>query len=783
MIGVIEAVDTVRVSAGAGQGDTELFRGAILGALAIGFALLTAHAALRRGAIAYSAAFMVGSAAVLELFWLGFLAPPMATMLVLIQGMFAASAIIFLTASIRAARNNSVLGGILFAASLVFVGVGIINLLGRADFSAAMRYSLGAIGGFAFIFALIQSIRGDIGARLVLPGTALVAAGIGVAFLGQAGGIAAHGLFASGVIAAGIVAIAERSLYGFMPAGAGAPGHTMLADEPRFDRQTPGEPGLALAAAKTTAPAKPAARVNPENAHAAPQTQNEYDGRLMDVLDFSGICVWDWSRSGIRQTPSLCAMLGSDCNADFTPEAIRAFVSPAYLAQFEAEVLGHGTGDGGFDTMIVLHNHQSVRVRGARAVDRAGRLERVVALFELPLEPVPLAGEQAVPGQGDNGAGDAEPLSQPLSVAEAPPSLRLVARPIEALESREVIGFQIAESDDHGHHAGALPWQHDTIIEAMLENVQALTSRGLSDDPNGLSGYRERLAHQGPVASDLFVCLPIASADLLVPGVIDTTLTVIDRLGIAPGQIVFDLVSMPPAKQADPVLSAVAALQRSGVRFAFADAGVSEADLTTLHRFRFEMIKLPAPLLEAAREEKSAGHLVRRLVGFGRDAGVRVIAENIRSDADRDRAQNLGCAYGQAGGGKAAFTWRWPASGSATETPTQTQTLMTPAGDENDAQVATASLANADEGVSFDDWRIDRLRLNMPTEPTGSDAQKTPAPDPSGDSESGTSIRNIEAAFAESVPSFEPGSGDTGSSTEPPKDRLPKWRTWRSDMR
>ncbi len=778
MIGVIEAFDTVQVSAGAGQGDTELFRGAILGALAIGFALLTAHAALRRGAIAYSAAFMVGSAAVLELFWLGFLVPPMATMLVLIQGMFAASAIIFLTASIRAARNNSVLGGILFAASLVFVGVGIINLLGRADFSTAMRYSLGAIGGFAFIFSLIQSVRGDMGARLVLPGAVLVAAGIIIAFFGQSGGIMAHGLFASGVIAAGIVAIAERSLYGFIPTGGRMPGHATLADQPRFDRQAPVEPGLALASAAATGSKGAAPKASPEPAIAAPPEREDYDSRLMDVLDFSGICVWDWSRSGILQTPSLCAILGSDCNADFTPEAMRAFVSPGYLAQFEAEVLGHGTGDGGFDTMIVLHNHQSVRVRGARAVDRAGRLERVVALFELPQEPIPLVRAQAVPEQPDAGSGDAAPLSRPRSVSEAPQTLRLVARPIEALESREVIGFQIAESDDHGHHAGALPWQQDTIISAILGNVQALTACSLSDDPYGLSGYRERLAHQGSVASDLFVCLPITSADLLSPGVIDITLAAIDRLGIAPGSVVFDLVSIPPAKQADAVLSAVAALQRSGVRFAFADAGVSEADLTTLHRFRFEIIKLPAPLLEASREEKSAGQLVRRLVGFGRDAGVRVIAENIRSDIDREMAQNLGCAFGQAGGGKTAFTWRWPADGTAAVARPPAE----PRGDDEETGISS-TISAADESMSFDDWRIDRLRLNMPTETVGSTAQKTPASDLSGDRGSGTSIRNIEAAFAESVPSFEPGVGDARSSAERPKDRLPKWRTWRSDMR
>ncbi|MEO0613820.1 MAG: hypothetical protein AAFY83_10955, partial [Pseudomonadota bacterium] len=78
-LGVIEAVDAVyhgQAHTGGvltSSSDISMMRGAIIGALIVGLGFLALQSVLRRGAITYSAALMVGSAAALEVFWLGFL--------------------------------------------------------------------------------------------------------------------------------------------------------------------------------------------------------------------------------------------------------------------------------------------------------------------------------------------------------------------------------------------------------------------------------------------------------------------------------------------------------------------------------------------------------------------------------------------------------------------------------------------------------------------------------------------------------------------------------------
>ena len=387
-----------------------IVRGAIVGALVLGLAFLAHIAVLRRGAMAICATFMVGTAAFLEMFWLGFLPVPSNSIIVLLQGLFVGSVVIFLSASVQAARSNAALGGIMFAASLVFVGIGILNLLGRADFSVLMMRAMMGVGIFAFLLVAVQSLRGDRGARQVLPGALFGVAGVAAFLHGGGPALLPHGLFTIGVLSAGFVALTEKIRHSMSTAGAklapnagnalrggqkqkdGLPAdHSGVSSQGFLDRKSSrSKDRRSLGSKKSSPDAVQAASAaffgggsnqnisgssdletsRPEPAQIAEVSARKPSlsgDRLIEVLDFSGIGVWDWSLEGVYQSQSLCRMLGADCEADFTPQAMRAFVDPGYLSLFENQVLGHGEGDGGFDIQIAIHNGYNMRVRGARA--------------------------------------------------------------------------------------------------------------------------------------------------------------------------------------------------------------------------------------------------------------------------------------------------------------------------------------------------------------------------------------------------------------------------------
>ncbi|MHA7872770.1 MAG: hypothetical protein ACX939_10505, partial [Hyphococcus sp.] len=212
MISVLAAGLSDGFGAATGSG-LDLARGAIAGAFIVGAAFLAGYAAIRRSGLAVCALLMVLGAAALEFSWLGFLSAMPAEIGVLIQGLFAAAAIVFLSATVGAARYNPLLGGVMFTAALIVGGMGVINFFDRIDIAPLMRMAVFGVGGFAIALAVIQAVRGDGGARLILPGVALAGLAPIVGMFGGAEGaamsLAPHGLFTLGVLAASLVALTE----------------------------------------------------------------------------------------------------------------------------------------------------------------------------------------------------------------------------------------------------------------------------------------------------------------------------------------------------------------------------------------------------------------------------------------------------------------------------------------------------------------------------------------------------------------------------------------------
>ncbi|MCK5745013.1 MAG: EAL domain-containing protein, partial [Oricola sp.] len=414
-----------------GLAQAELLRGAVAGAFIVAMAFLAGYAAIRRSGLAVCALLMVAAAAGLEFSWLGFLSslPPEAV--VMMQALFAAAAIVFLSASVGAARYNPLLGGVMFTAALVMGGMGVINFFDRVDLAPLMRWALIGVGGFAVLLSLTQAWRGDSGARLILPGVALaVAAPLLSLFAPAEGGLmafASHGLFTLGILAASMIALTETGL------------------SQAVVERAPIDFGVRTS---HDAPSR-----HREVKSARERTEIVLDSQIAKVLDYSGVAIWDWSPEAIDQTESLAALLGADCNGVFTPEALRNFVHPDDAPRFDSELLA--PVDGPFDVCLKLFDGRMMRLRGARAADEeSGAIERLVAFVE-PLAASPINGaklrfatEAAIlPAQADT-------MSAKLSAALKNGDIVAAFQPIVSLENGRVAGYE-ALARWRGQEAGA----------------------------------------------------------------------------------------------------------------------------------------------------------------------------------------------------------------------------------------------------------------------------------------------------------------------------------------
>ena len=604
----------------------ELGRGAIAGGLIVAIAFLAGYAAIRRSGLAACGLLMVSAAAALEFSWLGFYPAMSPEVMVLVQAIFVAAAIIFLSASIGAARYNPLLGGVMFTAALIIGGMGLINFFDRIDLAQPMRWAVFGIGGFAGILAITQAFRGDSGARLILPGVALAVAAPLIGPLGIVDGasanLAAHGLFSIGIVAASLVALTE-----------GAAFH------------------LASPAIAAGEPFQGFQEVENELPQSVEYQRSERDEIVLEsqiarVLDYSGVAIWDWSADAVDQTASLPALLGSQSAASLTPDALRKLVHKDDAARFDAEVLT--PIDGPFDVTLKFHDNQQMRVRGARAAnEESGVLERMVAFFEQA--PNAEKAQQGVDRDVVRKATEAAivpavaaSLATKLSRAIDGGDIVAAFQPIVSLEDHKIAGYEaLARWRDQQDGADEGP---ETFVKAA-ENA----GKGAALAETMLNQAASFLADKikSEKRKDLFVALNVSWGQISDPSFSKMVSTAVKKYQLPKNALVLELTegdAVPDAALAEKVFKS---LKKGGVALAFDDFGAGFTCLSNLCRYEFDYLKIDKSFAVNLEDAKDGAKVVEALASLGKELGLKVIVEGIETEAAAKKALDIGCAYGQ----------------------------------------------------------------------------------------------------------------------------------------
>lgn len=344
---------------------SEAARGALLGlAILAPLALFVIGAAARNApaAIGGALAAIVGCRLAIAL---GHLPAPPAALLMLINAAIGASLIAFASAVLTSARESAALGAALLAGVLSMLGVGVINLALGGQAAAAITFGLGASVVVAFALCAHALWRGDVGGAFLAPALSLGGLGALAALSGGGFAVAGAGLSVIAVTAAALAACVRDATQGATQGAAGASlagfNRDAGADRPTFSDATPIGAGAI------------------SDQGGAPMGE---DAQIAQALDYVGVAVWDWSVARCRQTASFGAHMGADGSGEFTPDAMRAFIRPEARDAFERQVFGRGMADGAFDWSGDLVNGKRVRMRGARAVNAEGALERIVLFLE-----------------------------------------------------------------------------------------------------------------------------------------------------------------------------------------------------------------------------------------------------------------------------------------------------------------------------------------------------------------------------------------------------------------
>ena len=613
--------------------DADLARGAIAGSFIAAAAFLAGYAAIRRSGLAVCALLMVLGAGALQFSWLGFLPTASPQTIVLIQALFAAAVIVFLSGSIGAARYNHVLGGLMFVAALVIGGMGLINFVDRIELGGLMRWSLIGVAAFAAILTVLQAFRGDAGARLILPGVAMAAAApfAGPFGLGEAGGmnIASHGLFTLGVLTASIVALTESAAPRLAAAAGRAANNVAAPAGDRADARAPQQAGFSGAASD--------ARREREDI--------VLDSQIARVLDYSGVAVWDWSPERADQTGSLPSLLGADSTAPFTPEALREFIHEDDVPRFEAEVAA--PIDGPFDVSLKLFDGRSVRIRGARAADdENGALERMVAFIEAAPSAATAAGNgvdgDAVRLATEAAIVPADPMAAKLSTALEKGDIVAAFQPIVALADRRVAGYEaLARWRDQEEGAEEGP---ETFVRAAEKAGKggALARAMLDQAGRFLAGKIKSAKSENP-----FVAVNLSWGQMREAAFVEALTETIAEYGLPKNALVLELTEADEVSESDDAGAVFRRLKDAGAALAFDDFGAGFSSLSNLRKYDFDYLKIDKSFAADLEDGGDGAKIVGALAALGGDLGLKVIVEGVESKASAAAALDIGCAYGQ----------------------------------------------------------------------------------------------------------------------------------------
>ncbi len=131
------------------------------------------------------------------------------------------------------------------------------------------------------------------------------------------------------------------------------------------------------------------------------------------------------------------------------------------------------------------------------------------------------------------------------------------------------------------------------------------------------------------------------------PAFADTVRQLLDSVGLPPQALMLELTESAPLTLAEEIARNLTALKATGVSLAFDDYGTALASFCMLRELPVDVLKIDRSLFSrtAAREQNPAG--LQAIIETASTLDLKVIAEGIESEDQRELLISLGCQYGQ----------------------------------------------------------------------------------------------------------------------------------------
>jgi EAL domain-containing protein (putative c-di-GMP-specific phosphodiesterase class I) len=225
-----------------------------------------------------------------------------------------------------------------------------------------------------------------------------------------------------------------------------------------------------------------------------------------------------------------------------------------------------------------------------------------------------------------------------------------------ALEQREFILYyqpivELVSGRIAGYEA-LIRWQHpERGLVGPFEFIGFAEKHGLIGNIGSwvmdeACAAAQRLVEVGGAEAP-FITLNVSAHQLDEDGFIDRAGQSLDRAGVDPQRIKFEVTESLLLDDPERAAAQLAEVKMLGVRLALDDFGTGYSSLSYLHRYPFDTLKIDRSFVMTMLQSTDSMEIVRCILGMSRGLMLDVVAEGIENEDELSQLADLECTYGQ----------------------------------------------------------------------------------------------------------------------------------------
>jgi diguanylate cyclase (GGDEF)-like protein len=215
-------------------------------------------------------------------------------------------------------------------------------------------------------------------------------------------------------------------------------------------------------------------------------------------------------------------------------------------------------------------------------------------------------------------------------------------QPIVDLRTRRLVALEALARWDRREHGCLLPGSFIPLADEMGIMVE-IGSAVLREACRQAETWRRSF----PGHADLRINVNLAPSELHDHGLAAAIASVLEEVGLPPGQLVLEITESGVMRNPQQALSTMKDLRSLGVSLALDDFGTGHSSLAHLREFPLDSLKIAQPFVAGL----PSGHVDRvfidAIVRLASSLDLEVVAEGIETPQQAETVSALGCGLGQ----------------------------------------------------------------------------------------------------------------------------------------